>query len=220
LAAAFGVNGAAAPIVGLLVGLIGLGVLEVWDRKRSTAGEPPLPQVQRMPVDLKRVEPFRYPGDVLLRINVNNLGDRRATYSGQVTEIRGGSPSGPEFPYDVSWRGYDSVLPAGHRSLPPGGEDMINVASGIIINEAAARSRSPDQWSTALSMFVGSRSGEQAHPVPLERVRDVDDFLSREVLLTVLVLHEESQEYVARRLVRLWYFEDSGGLYPDLEVLP
>jgi len=49
---------------------------------------------------------------------------------------------------------------------------------------------------------------------------DVDDFLEREVDLSFLIHHEESQTPVARTNIRIWYRQDgAGGLVPDLEII-
>lgn len=170
---------------------------------------------------VKRLDPVVTPeGDILLRFLVIKVGSVRATYSARAVQISGTTTAGPEKPYDASWRGYDDHLPVGHRSIAAGDEEMVDVARGPLINEGGARKRSPKQWSSLLQVSVGSRAGPERHPVPLPGIRDVDDFLNRELELTFLIRHEESGVAVARVRVRIWYRRnESGGLQPDLEIV-
>jgi hypothetical protein len=185
----------------------------VAERDHARSGNP------RMPVRVTRVEPAQGdPHSILLRVRVHNVGDRRATYSAEVVDIQGIIP-GPETPYAVAWRDHDPALPTRQHSMVGDGNQMIDVALGAVLDAAQTRLRPADDWRGSLSVCVGVPGGRQVHPAPIANVQSVEEFLQREVVLTIVIVHEESQQHVARTKVRLWYREADGGLIPDLEIV-
>lgn len=172
----------------------------------------------RMPVHVKRVERLIAGGQVYLRLMVLNVGQRRATYSARVDRLVGTTPDGPEAPFPAAWRGHDPNAPAGHHSLASGEEQMIDVARGALIVEAQAHNQGYADWGSVLELCIGTPDGSELHRARFSEVASVNDLLSRQAVLTYAILHEESQEYVARANVRVWYGRRDVYLVADMAI--
>lgn len=170
----------------------------------------------RMSVNVTRQEPHDYGDSILFRLIVHNVGSRRATYSAEVVDIEGTTPHGPETPFDASWRG--TTNKPGHCSIALDSEQMIDVASGLKIDEHVARATALERWHPPFTVFVGTDQGRADHPVPQDGVESIDQLLQHELFVTIRIVHEESQEPVARTRMRLWYIQRDGALLPQMEI--
>jgi len=171
--------------------------------------------VPRADVQVTRRQPFDYGSEVLFRLVVVNKGDRRATFFSQVTGVDGGTINGPEVPFEVAWRGSDSQ-PLGFISLSKGGEQMIDLAVAPKVNGTGVRGQGTlERWYPVWHLRTNAPDHvqEYRHPVPQAGVAVPDDLLTHDLKLTVRIVHEESQEIVANKVVRLYYVEDANGIW-------
>jgi hypothetical protein len=207
-------------VIFLIVAAIGLSGAQfsAWRdmrAERNAARKPNDDDALPAEVEVLRREPFDYGNEVLFRLLVVNRGDRRATFFCQVVELEGGTISGPEVPFEVAWRG-SGPEPLGYISLSKRGEQMIDLAVAPKVNGVTVRGQGDLQrWYPVwhLRTNAPNHGAEYRHPVPQEGVVVPDDLLTHDLRLTVRIVHEESQEIVGEKVVRLYYVEDADGIW-------
>jgi hypothetical protein len=198
---------------------VGAGALLYRDRAQEVGRlENQLRERGAPPVELTGLDPVTMGPIRRFRLRVYNGGDRRTRFYGRVVKLEGIIP-GAEAAYDLGWRHGDNRRSV---AIPAHEDQWIEFADVPMIDARAARRlpKEDHRWHPFVVFKVQDEEGSPItdHPSGLSGVTVPDDALACQVRALVRIWHEDSDELVAEKCVRLWFTEEDSLFVPHLEV--